>query len=392
MSTVSKEPEKIHVLQLVGDPVGGIRKHVHSIMEGLDRAEFEQSYAYSVISTDAKFEPDLVKLKHQLKRVIPLIVKKRPGLRDLVNLYILVKYVRTTNVNVIHGHGAKGGLYARVVGRICGVKSVYTPHGGVAHSMFSKAEEVLYTSVEKLLYGWTDCFVFESNYTAQAFQKKIGRSSGRWIVNYNGISIPNIGSEVSRLIESDSGLIFSDSLHVGVFGLLRTQKGQEYAIRAVSQLKAKNKLICLHIYGDGPDRERLEHLTKSIGVTDSVTFYGDVTDVETHMNRMDVIIVPSLFESFGYVAVEAMALGKPVIASKTGGLSEVVDNESGIFVRPGNVDDIEQAIIFCLEYPEQIKQKAMQGRHRAETEFSLDRMIGRISTVYESLIRPVDVQ
>ncbi|MDX2464737.1 MAG: glycosyltransferase family 4 protein [Porticoccus sp.] len=392
MSPVPEKTRKIHVLQVVGDPVGGIRKHIHSIVSGVDSVKFVQSYAHSITSVDAKFERDLVQLKQHLECVIPLSVKKRPGLRDLINLYILVKYVRAAKVDIIHGHGAKGGLYARTVGRICGVKSVYTPHGGVAHSMFSKAEEMLYTFVEKILYGWTDCFVFESNYTAQAFHKKIGCSSGCWMVNYNGVSTPDVGSALNQVAVPDNGLSLNDALHVGVFGLLRAQKGQEYAIRAVSQLKEKNKSICLHVYGDGPDREKLVSLSKSIGVSDRVIFHGDVTDVEMHMSRMDVILVPSLFESFGYVAIEAMVLEKPVIVSSVGGLMEVVDNESGIFIQPGNVDAITQALLFCLDHPEQIKVKALRGKKRAESEFSLDRMIERISTIYQNLILPAGVR
>lgn len=390
MSTVSEEIRKIHVLQVVGDPVGGIRKHVHSIIEGLDETTFVQSYAHSLTSVDAKFELDIEKFKHQLKRVIPLAVRKRPGLRDLVNLYILVKYVRLAKVDIIHGHGAKGGLYARIVGRICHIKSVYTPHGGVAHSMFSKAEDALYTSIEKLLYGWTDSFVFESNYTAQAFHTKMGRNSGYWTVNYNGVSTPDIALVAKNTIELNQESCTNSLFQIGVFGLLRKQKGQEFAIQAVSQLNDKS--ICLHIYGDGPDRERLESLVESIGVSDCVIFHGDVTDVEMHMNRMDVILVPSLFESFGYVAVEAMMLGKPVIVSNVGGLLEVVDSNSGIFVQPGNVDEIAKSLVFSLEHPEQIKEISMRGRQRAEREFSIDKMVGGISAVYENLNLPSVVQ
>ena len=392
MPATPEDVKKIHVLQVVGDPVGGIRKHVHSIIEGLEKTEFVQSYAYSAISVDSKFELDLETLTPRLDRVIPLLVKKRPGLRDLVNVYILVKYVRMAKVDIIHGHGAKGGLYARIVGRACHIKSVYTPHGGVAHSMFSKLEDTLYTMVEKLLYGLTDCFLFESKYTAQAFHEKVGRNSGRWLVNYNGVSIPDGDSVENHPAKLDDGSVHDDTYHVGVFGLLRSQKGQEYAIRAVSQLVLENQPIKLHIYGDGPDRERLEGLSKSVGVSKNVTFYGDVTDVETYMSRMDIILIPSLFESFGYVAVEAMILGKPVIVSSTGGLTEVVDKESGIFVQPGNVGEIAKALMFCLDNPEQIRAMAVRGQHRAKKEFSLDKMVEHISSEYQSLIKPSSVK
>lgn len=377
---------KIHVLQIVGDPVGGIRKHVHSIIEGLDSSTFLQSYAYSTLSTDSKFKQDIEHLRtNNLMEILPLPIRKKPHLSDLKNLLQLVRYIKSSNVNLIHGHGAKAGLYARILAQICGITSIYTPHGGVAHAMFSKFEDLLYVSVEKLLFSITGYFIFESKYTATAFGKKLGRIPKNCMINYNGIPMMDMNAVARRSVALGYSLRSSDIPQVGVFGMLREVKGQSYAIKAIALLLAKGHKIHLHIFGDGPDLQDLQHLVSQLNLEEYVTFAGDVSDPESHMVGMDIILVPSLHESFGYVAAEAMALGKPVIASNVGGLAEVLDSQTGILVEPGNEAAIADAIIYGIQNQDAISNIAKQGYLKFMSNFTLNRMVNNLASKYTEL-------
>jgi glycosyltransferase involved in cell wall biosynthesis len=379
-------PERLRVLQVVGDPVGGTRRHVHGLLAGLDPQRFSLFYAYSTRRCDARFREEIASLRRRLAGELPLSVAKGPGPRDLVNLARLARFSRAQGISVVHGHGAKGGAYARLLSRLCGLKSVYTPHGGAVHRMFSPLADAMVTATERLLLPLTDFLLFESEHTARAYQAKLGRLPARWAVNHNGIAEPNI-AEVAR---RGAALAYpaggGRAVRVGVFGMLRPEKGQEYAVRAAAVLARAGKPVAWHFFGDGPDRGRLEGLVRELGLQGRVSFHGDVADVDAHLWAMDLVLIPSLFESFGLTAVEAMALGKPVVASRVGGLSEVLsDGQTGCLVAPRDAGAISRAVSDFLDEPARWSAMAEAGRRDRRRRFSQERMVAAAAAVYDSL-------
>lgn len=379
-------PHQIHVLQLVGEPVGGIRKHIHSIIPELDTLKFKLSYCYSSIATDSQFQQEITSIGAHVEATIPLRIKKKPHLSDFVNLLILVRFVKRAKVDIVHGHGAKGGLYARLLAQICGIRAIYTPHGGIAHNMFSVWEELLYLSVERWAVRVTDYFIFESNYTAAAFQKKIHRPLSQWMVNYNGIAPIDMPAVATRSKELGYDLQPGEVLKVGVFGMLRSQKGQIFAVQAIEQLCEKGVTLELHLFGDGPDGDMLRKYVHQNKLTSQVLMHGDVRDSDAHMLAMDVVLIPSLFESFGYVAIEAMALNKPVIACRVGGLQEVVNDQNGITIAPGSAAEIENALLFCLENPNKLKELAEVGYRKWMANFTIETVINNLESIYKKVV------
>ncbi|WP_332862630.1 glycosyltransferase [Janthinobacterium svalbardensis] len=375
---------KIHVLQIVCDPVGGIRKHVHNLICEIEPSIVTQSYVYSDINVDARFVEERENVREKLSQMFTLKIRKKPHYSDLVNLYKLIRFVKKEKVTIVHGHGAKAGVYARLVASICNIKSVYTPHGGVVHAMFSKFEDLVYINVERLLSRLTDLYIFESQYTADSFQRKIKKLDGNWIVNYNGIEDVNV--EAAR--KNSIGLDYSydeSTIHVGIFGSLRPEKGQIFALRAAALLLKKGRKIFFHFYGSGSDLEVLQAEAHVLGIDEFVRFHGDVSDVFGHMLLIDVVLVPSLFESFGYVAVEAMACGKAIIATKVGGLPEVVSGECGLLVSAGNVDEIVEKIEVCIDRPEETNKRIHDARNRFLMKFHVAGMVSEIKNQYSRL-------
>lgn len=375
----------LHVLQIVGDPVGGLRRHVHSLLRGLDPAEFRLSYVYSQASVDSAFGRDMVELRPHLHAELPLNIHKKPHPSDIANLLRLYRFMREARVDVVHGHGAKGGLYARLAGNWSRARTVYTPHGGAAHDMFSCTEALVYQGVERLLAGITDHYLFESRYTAEAMHRKLGKLKGNWSINLNGIE--PFAHDACR----DFPVSLKDAdrrgiTRVGIFAMLREQKGQSYAIEAVAKLRHEGQNISLHLFGDGPDRCRLMAKAEALGVTDAILFYGDVSPVEPWMAAMDLVVIPSLFESFGYVAIEAMALEMPVIASATGGLIEVLQCEGATLVPPANTEALRNALREYLNAPAILQAAAKRGAKEVREKYSASAMVARTAEVYQRLV------
>ncbi|MEI7529967.1 MAG: glycosyltransferase family 4 protein [Elusimicrobiota bacterium] len=377
-----------HIMQIQGEPAGGIRRHVHSIILGLQGAPgLKQSYACAAAAGDAGFKRDLPALMGALEgRLLDLEIGKRPAPADILNLIKLARYIRERGVTIVHGHGAKGGAYARLLGGLCGVKAVYTPHGGAVHKMFGWTEDKLYAAAEKFFFGFTDYFIFESSYTAGAYFAKVGKEPRNWTVNHNGIPPPDLAAVQLRALALGYRPASGGALNVGVFGILRPQKGQLYAIRAAAELAARNVRIKLHLYGKGPDKAALEGEASRLGLAGDVLFHGEVAVPEPHMAAMDVILIPSLFEAFGYVAIEAFSLRKPVVAAAAGGLKEIIrDGTDGLLVSPGDPLAMAGALERLSADAGLRRELAGKGQERFSLEFTEARMIGRVSEIYARL-------
>ena len=372
--------EQVHVLQIVGDPVGGIRRHVHALLFGLSERGIRQSYAYSASSCDLVFRKELPGLERTLEgRLLPLRISKKPAFGDIANLIRLRRYVNANGITVVHGHGAKGGAYARLLAMLCKVSAVYTPHGGAVHNMFGKLEGFVYTLAEKVFLPMTDRLVFESKYSARAYFNKVGKQPPNWTVNHNGISLP-AAREPEKSFPGPGEII-----NVGVFGMLRAQKGQIYAVRAVEKLVRSNSNILLHVYGDGPDRAQLASEAQKLGVADKVVFHGETDVPLAHMAEMDIVLIPSLFESFGYVAIEAFSLKRPVVASDAGGLPEIVsEGLDGLLVERGSPDGIAGAILRLIGEPGLAGKISAGGYRKLAANFSLDGMLDRLAEIYKN--------
>lgn len=374
-------------MQVLGDPVGGVRKHVHELIRGLARAGVVSSYAYG-LKPDGSFASEIESVLKCTRGAVTYDLRKRPHISDIGNVRLLADYVRQSGVEVVHGHGAKGGAYARLVSRICGVKSVYTPHGGSIHPMFSLLENTAYRVAEKALLPLTDALIFESHYTERTYRERIGVGKARSLVNHHGIGIPQIGMIAAQAGQLAYSLRFPNVIHIGVFGTLRFQKGQEFGIRAFAELVREGFSAMIHFFGDGPDRVTLQDIAERLGVAKLVVFHGHVKEPEAHMYCMDIVLIPSRFESFGYVALEAMSLSKVVIATNTGGLREIVENgRTGILVNFGQIRELRDALAFYVMNKCARVQFGANGHKRLLDYFTVDRMLRTTRDIYYNLVR-----
>jgi glycosyltransferase involved in cell wall biosynthesis len=368
----------LNVCQVVGDPVGGIRKHIDLILrEGVRRGD--RMFFFHSSTTDAAFRDD-DSFRHDVTCMVSRVAK-RPHPSDVVNIIRLCHWCRTNGIRLIHGHGSKGGLYARIVGKIVGIAVLYTPHGGSVHDTYGKLEGYIYRTVERLLIPLTDCFIFESAYTRNRFVSAVSAlPEQQSIVNVNGIDCQK---PVPERNWSDG---IDDCLNLLVVGILRKIKGQEVAIRALPLLKEKKIRARLHFCGAGEDHQMLETLARELGVGDEVFFHGDVDNIDWYYADCNLVIVPSLFESFGYVSLEAALMNRPVIASNAGGIPEVVrDGETGKLFKPGDSRELAQRIEETIRDREATDRMIANARSRCVLEFNVKRMVGNLFNIYEKL-------
>jgi len=165
----------------------------------------------------------------------------------------------------------------------------------------------------------------------------------------------------------------SADITVGFAGRLVPGKGADHLIQACAQMNMHDRVRLL-IAGDGPERPRLSSLAKTLGTDRSVEFLGVVNDVPALWRRCDIAVVPSdAFESFSMVTLEAMACGKPIVATRSGAIPElIVDGISGTLVTPGNVGDLTEALVAYADQPELRQKHGHAARARAVERFHID--------------------
>lgn len=173
---------------------------------------------------------------------------------------------------------------------------------------------------------------------------------------------------------------------VGVVGSLLPIKGQRFLLQAAPRILERFPEVRFLFAGQGPERESLEEQARSLG--DRVRFLGLQSDAMDALAGLEVAVVPSTLETFSLVSLEAMALQRPLVASRVGGIPEVVeDGVSGTLVPPEDPEALARAICAYLEDPALAERHGRQGRERALRLFSLEGMAENLEAVYEEALQ-----
>ncbi len=216
-----------------------------------------------------------------------------------------------------------------------------------------------------------------------------GVDPGRVRVVYTGIdtAVTVSPAEIKRVRDC-----YGLSLHQPVIGTVANlfpRKGYEYLIEALADIQQVIPHIHCLIIGEGDDRyrNRLLEMVEEKKLKENVTFTGFQQNVLAYISAMDVFVLPSIMEGFGIVLLEAMSMGKPIVATTVGGIPEVVeDRVTGFLVPPKNSSALAQRIIDLLEDPQIREKLGLAGRARALERFSVNHMIIQIQRLYEELI------
>jgi len=187
-----------------------------------------------------------------------------------------------------------------------------------------------------------------------------------------------------------TGSIDLESPSVAVFGRLVWVKGQDVAIRSLEHLPN----VHLHLYGDGPFRGELQLLSQAIGVGDRTHFHGHINEVANAMHSADIILIPSIWrEAFGFTAVEAMSLGKPIVANNYGGLSEIFKHEkTALFFTSPNPEQpdpkqVAKLINSLLSDPQKAQKLGQAAKTHYESNFTVAHMADRLEQAYSKIAK-----
>jgi glycosyltransferase involved in cell wall biosynthesis len=272
--------------------------------------------------------------------------------------------------DVLHGHGAKGGAYARLAAARDSIR-VYTPHGGSLHYRWSSPVGFLYLTLERALMARTDLFLFESEYGQDVFIAKIGAPRTIARVVHNGVTAAEFAPVAPAPDAAD--LVF--------IGELRMLKGVDVLIEAIGRLARGGRTVSANIVGDGPDRTAFEAAVSAQGLAQSVRFLG-AKPARAAFALGRALAVPSRAESLPYIVLEAAAAGVPLITTRVGGIPEIYGPDAGLLIPPGDAAALARAIAAALDNPAAGRDTAARLQQRVRAQFSADSMTDDVLAAY----------
>ncbi|ALK09082.1 glycosyltransferase [Blastochloris viridis] len=359
----------LRILHVLRAPVGGLFRYVVD----LAREQTARGHAVGVVADAAtggeRAEAILVDLAQNLELGVSRVPMSRQiGVLDIAAVRHVAARARETRLDVLHGHGAKGGAYARLAAPHDAIR-VYTPHGGSLHYDTSSIVGLLYLTLEKVLARRTDLFLFESNFGRDAFIRKVGQPVAMERMVHNGVAPA----------EFEPVAPWPDARDIVFVGELRRLKGVDLVIEAIARLRDESLPLTATIVGAGPDAEAFRALAAARGLTGALAFPGAMPAREAFAYGR-VLCMPSRAESLPYVVLEAAAAGLPLVATRVGGMAEIFGEASHRLVPPDDVAALAQALRAAATQPNVATTAAL--RERVRRHFSVSAMADGVLAAY----------
>jgi glycosyltransferase involved in cell wall biosynthesis len=367
----------LNILHVLRAPVGGLFRHVVDLARGQVSRGHRVGLIADATTGGVRAEAMLSELTPELALGLTRIAMSRQiGPGDTKATAYVAERAFQVGADVVHGHGAKGGAYARLA-RIGGAIRVYTPHGGSLHYRWTSPTGFLYLALERVLMRRTDLFLFESDYGRDIFAAKVGTPGALTRVVHNGVSAAEFEPVAPEPRATD----------VVFIGELRLLKGIDVLIQAIATLTRRGRPVTATIVGEGPDRHVFEAAVKAQRLDEAIKFIGAMpARAAFALGRL--LVVPSRAESLPYVVLEAAAAGLPLIATRVGGLPEIFGPDATELVPPDDALGLARAIGDALQDPAAQGEAALRLKERVRVKFSAETMTDAVINAYrEALAR-----
>jgi glycosyltransferase involved in cell wall biosynthesis len=383
MMAVSNEAQtdKLKIVHVFRAPLGGLFRHVVDLAAEQSARGCEVGMFFDGDGRCPRVEAALARIPGGLKLGVGTTpIHRNPGISDITAMARFAAWLGKVKPDVVHGHGSKGGAYARLSGLGAfrgGPIRAYTPHGGSFNYHAGSALHRVYMLVEKLLAPMTDVFLFESAYIAGRFDSYVGAASGVRRVVANGIG----PAEFEPIAPNEDA---ADLLYVGE---LREAKGIDTLLDAIALIgRSRGVAPRTVLVGSGPDEAVLTQRAKRDGVAQSVSFAGPMP-VREAFKLGRVLVVPSRAESMPYVVLEAAGAHVPMIATNVGGIPEIYGPFHDRLGPPDDAENLRKRIESALGAPaDRLRREAADLAFYVAEHFSIQTMVNSVMAGYGEAI------
>lgn len=309
---------------------------------------------------------------------LDIMTKSEVSFKVWKNLPVLVRLIRSGKFDIIHAQTRVAQVMAYISGKITKIPVVSTCHGFFKFRRFSR----------KLFPCWGERTIAISKSVRSHLLEDFRLNSSNVVLIYNGIELQRyleVGKPDEELAR-ELGIEPGDRV-IGTIGRLSSVKGYKYLIRAFKDTVSRYDNIHLLLVGEGPEEKALRDEVQQLGLQDNVIITPGGKPLERYLSVMDVFCLPSIHEGLGLSLMEAMASGRACIASKVGGLVELIDHEkNGILVPPEDASALGSAIARIIDDIPLKQHLAACAKNKAADSFSIEDTVTGTIEVYEDVL------
>jgi glycosyltransferase involved in cell wall biosynthesis len=368
--------------------LGGSSENTIASCVALNGAGYDCLLATSFRESDAA---SLTDARRRGCRVVdvPALGREIAPLADLTALAQLVQLIRRERPAIVHTHTSKAGFVGRLAAVLARAPAViHQPHGHIFYGYYGPRRTAVFTALERRAARWTDRIItLTDRGTAEHLAHGIGRAE-QYVTVPSGVPITELRAAAPPRGEARARLgLDADAMVIVGLGRLVPIKGFDLLVRALAIVVSQVPTARVLLVGEGAERAHLETIAASLGVAGHLRLTGGTSDAAACLAAADVVTVPSRNEGMGRVIVEAMSLGRPVVATAVGGIPDVVtDGECGRLVEPEDVEALAAALIELGRDPALRRKLAEAAAQRAEA-FSTAVASQKLLAVYAALRR-----
>ena len=398
-STLKTEPSNltpkkvVHIITRL-DHGGSARETLQTVL-GHDRGRFRVSIAFGRPETTTADDAALLKTDLQqlgqadvsVFQVPPLVREINPVL-DAWATVALWRLLRRVRPEVVHTHTSKAGAVGRLAAWLVGIPVViHTPHGHLFYGYYGRFLSTLVCFGERLLARLTDRIVTLTDRGAEEHVRYKVAGPQKFVTIHGGNSLaPFRSMRVNATNKRKELGLPPEGPIIGTVGRLVLIKGHTWLIRAVPQVLAEFPQACVVLIGDGPLLGELKELAADLGISQHVVFLGTRHDIPECLAVLDLFVLPSLNEGMGRALLEAMAVGCPVVATRVGGIPDVVaDGTTGLLVPPRDDRALAEAILTLLRDRSRRAAYCEAARRYVDGRFDIETMVHNIERLYDEV-------
>jgi len=379
---------RYNLAQVIGSlQMGGAEKLLVSTVRELDKSKFNTFVCCSFATGDyGTLKRDVTKCN------VPVTTFGPHNLCLLAPIVRLAAFLRKNNIHIVHTHLPESNIIGRLAAKLARVPVVVsTIHNIYIPDTTTSYKKRIKVGIERITANYcTEHLIAVSKAVVNSHIQYAHMDPEKFTVLPPFIMLSEFDSAVDgdslRQKRNELGIPLDAPVIINVASL-SPKKGLNYLLEAAGDIVTKFPNTRFLVVGDGSLREDLYKNAANRGISENVIFTGVRRDIRELLAISDLFASSSLWEGLPQVFLEAMAMGKPVVATAVGGVPEIVDNgNTGIVVPPKDAPALAQAIIGLLRDPERTRQMGTAGRERVEREYGANVVVRKLERLYESLI------
>jgi glycosyltransferase involved in cell wall biosynthesis len=371
----------LRIIHCFRSRVGGVIRHLRDQIE----EHVKQGHKVGIVCDSSTGGAHEERLFAQIAPMLELGLTRLPIKRSISpgDLWALVKsynHIKSLRPDILHGHSAKGGALARLIGSLLRVNKyrvarLYSPHGGSLHYDRKSLKGQLFLRIERFQEHFTDALCFVCNFEQETYETKVGKPRTRTAMIYNGVQESEFETVPAR--EGAARFLY--------IGMLRDLKGPDIFIKAFAKMERSiGQPMSGVIVGDGPDRDKYADMIAKAGLSQRISMHAAMPARQAFA-LATTVVVPSRAEAMPYIVLEALAAGKTVIASHVGGIVEVLGEDSEALVPAGDADALAKIMVKDAESPDWGK-RVMPRPDSFKAKFSTPVMADDMMKLYRHLL------